>query len=196
MRMHVHDLGWTSRRSIVLVSIVVLHGLLFWVAATGLDLRKALQSVAAPIEIVFLKEEIREDKPLPPPPIKAPSVEIPPPVVDIRVPTDTPTAPISSGIAPVAVVRVAPTVDRRNSPTTDDFYPQVSRRRGEAGKVRLRTCVGDDARLQGAPVLEATSGFPMLDEAAVEYAKAVRFTRGIVGGKAVAMCFSWVVTFQ
>ncbi len=123
MRMDVHDLSWTSRRSIVLLSIVAFHGLLFWVAATGLGRRKALESVAPPIEIVFLKEEIRDDKPLPPPPIKRPSVEVPPPVVDIRLPADTPQAPISSGIAPAAVVRVAPTLDRRNSPTTDDFYP-------------------------------------------------------------------------
>ncbi len=192
------------------MSIVAFHGLLFWLAASGLG-RKALETIAPPIETVIMKEELNEDKPPPPPPppMERPPVEIPPPVVDITIPMDAapttaitnvtdkpPPAPTPPVVAPVSVVRVAPTIDRRNSPPTDDYYPPSSKRLGEVGKARVKTCVGENGRIQGDPTLEGTSGFPKLDEAAVKYARAVRFTRGTENGKPAAMCFSWLVTFQ
>lgn len=63
-------------------------------------------------------------------------------------------------------------------PDTNSYYPPGSIRRQEVGRAIVRVCVGADGRLVKEPELEASSGSPRLDAAAVKVAKNGTFQPG------------------
>jgi TonB family protein len=78
----------------------------------------------------------------------------------------------------------------------NDYYPSASKRRGEKGSPVVRVCV--DAA--GKPLLEPdileTSGFPDLDAAAIELAKAVQYGPGTINGIPVTeSCIKYKILF-
>lgn len=95
---------------------------------------------------------------------------------------------------PPAVAQVEPELDTQNS--SDPVYPAISRRLQEQGLVALLVLVGPDGRVQDVKV-ERSSGFPRLDEAAVEGAKnGCRFHAGTVDGKPAAMWYRYQYQFS
>jgi protein TonB len=68
-------------------------------------------------------------------------------------------------------------------------YPAVSKRAGEQGRVMLRVRV-DASGVVEAVELQATSGFPRLDEAALAAVRRWRFVPAKLGERAVA---GWAV---
>ncbi len=56
-------------------------------------------------------------------------------------------------------------------PNTADYYPANEVRMGYEGTTEIRSCVNADGRLDGSPMVEATSGRPSLDKAAVRLAQ-------------------------
>jgi protein TonB len=91
-----------------------------------------------------------------------------------------------------AVVPPGTESGRRNAPPD---YPAESRRRGEEGVVRLALRVGIDGRVEDAQVA-TSSGFPRLDQAAVEAARRWRFRPATQGGLPVAATLPTAVHFR
>lgn len=199
-----------SRRTGVLVGIIAFHILLLYGLVSGLA-RKVVEVVAAPLQTDLIEEIKPEDKPPPPPPpqMERPPVQVPPPDVVIDIPmetnttaisnvTDRPVPPPPPVAAPVErkVVRVAPKLDVRRSPSTDEFYPASARRAEIEGVTTVRACVGPDGRVAGDPTVTNSSGTASLDEAAVKWARRARFSPGTEDGTAVQMCFQFNVRFK
>jgi TonB family protein len=78
----------------------------------------------------------------------------------------------------------------------DAYYPPEARRRGEQGAPVVRACVGPSGTLSKEPVITSPSGFPDLDAAAIQVAKAMRYASGIENGApAQESCISFKVKF-
>lgn len=198
-----------TRRGIVFLAIVALHGAFFWALATGMS-HRVVEAVLGPIETRIIEEAPEpEDKPPPPPPkIETPPPFVPPPEVAIEIPMDAaPTTAIrqTTQQAPVAqpppappapsVPRTAPKSDPRR-PLTQPEYPPSSRRAGETGTVILEVYVLENGRA-GEVRVKTSSGFPKLDDAAVrEVKRSWRLVPGTENGKPVPMWGQFAVTFK
>jgi protein TonB len=128
-----------------------------------------MQVVAPEVEITI---------PVTPPPVTAPPrvVKAAPPVIH------APPAPIQS-------VRVT------YAPDPQDYYPDASRRLNEEGRAMVHICVDTHGHVSSAEVA-ASSGHPMLDDAAVKLAKAYRFKPATQGGKVVMQCTGLPIKFE
>jgi protein TonB len=91
-----------------------------------------------------------------------------------------------------AVVPPGADAGQRNAPPA---YPSESRRRGEEGVVRLALRVSIDGRVEAAEV-STSSGFPRLDEAALEAARRWRFRPAMQAGQPVAATLPTAVHFR
>ncbi len=97
---------------------------------------------------------------------------------------------------PKADVRVGASLDKAHSPSTDDYYPDVSRRLEEVGVVVINVCLDDAGKMTGPPKVQTTSKSPRLDDAAVRWGSHARFIQGTLNGKPVAGCTAFRVRFQ
>ena len=79
---------------------------------------------------------------------------------------------------------------------TEGFYPDASRRLGEEGTAAVHVCVGTNGKQTATPTVIQSSGKTRLDEAAINYAKAQRFSPATEDGKAVDGCINFSVKFQ
>ena len=198
-----------SRRMGVLVGIGLFHILLVYGLMSGLA-RKVIEVVVAPIQTELLEDIKPEDKPPPPPPpqMERPPVQVPPPDISIDIPMETNTTAISnvtdrpvSPPAPVAVVerrpvRVAPKLDLRRSPSTDEFYPASARRADIQGVTTVRMCVGANGRMSQEPTVANSSGNTSLDQAALRWSRRARWSPGTEDGNPVEICPSFNVRFK
>ena len=198
----------SSRRLVVLGAIIAFHVLLGYGLVSGLA-RKVVEVIAPPLVTDIIEEMEQEDKPPPPPPppMERPPVEVPPPEVTIDIPmessqttaisnvTDRPQPPPAPP-APPAVVRKAPKLDVKRSPSTDEYYPPSARRAEIEGVVTVRACVAPDGKTSGDPSVTKTSGNTSLDEAAVKWARRARWAAGTEDGKPVEMCSQFNVRFK
>lgn len=73
-------------------------------------------------------------------------------------------------------------------PITKPKYPAASVRLGEEGRVILNVYVGEDGKVREVRVM-TSSGFPRLDQAAIDWARANRWRPATKNGQAVA---GWV----
>ena len=209
MGVYVHDNQWFSRRGIAFIAMVILHILLIYGLKSGFAM-KVIDTLAPPIVTEIIEEENKDDTPPPPPPPKMelPPVEVPPPVIDISMPapvnttalsnvTDKPLPPAPPPVkVEVAVTRVAPKLNpRATQPDSEEYYPPSSKRLGEVGNVVVKSCIDEKGKLSEATVQE-TSSIARLDEAALKYAKALRYVPGTENGKPAPACFSFRVRFQ
>lgn len=206
MSAYVQDTQFFTRRTVVLFAIIALHVFLAWVLATGLASR-AIQMVAPPIKTTIVQQTKQQLKPPPPPPpqLQQQQVQVPPPVVNINVPAAEQTHAIT---VVKKVVRAAPApapvhvtplqAIARDFPSTDDYYPDASRRLGEQGTALVKLCIGAGGRVIGDPAIQKSSGSSRLDQAAVRYAKATsgHFRPETRNGEAVTVCTALPIKFQ
>jgi len=82
-----------------------------------------------------------------------------------------------------------------SQPDSEEYYPPSSKRLSEQGNVVVKSCLDDKAKITEVTVQEASS-FPKLDEAALKYARALRYAPATENGKPIAGCFSFRVKFQ
>ncbi|HUI59602.1 MAG TPA: hypothetical protein VLX90_05240, partial [Steroidobacteraceae bacterium] len=148
MAAYVHDSQFFTRRTMVLVAIILLHVFIAWALATGLA-RRAIELVAPPLQTDIIEDVQKKDEPPPPPPpqLERPPVEVPPPDVAIELPVETQSTAIQDVTdkpivrppppPPKATNRVGGGPDLKNFPSTDDYYPAASRRLNEAGSVTV-----------------------------------------------------------
>jgi protein TonB len=176
------------------------------VLATGLASR-AIQMVAPPIKTTIVQPTKTQVKPPPPPPpqLQRQQVEVPPPVVNINVPAAEQTHAITvvkkveRAPPPPPPARITPLrAIARDFPSTNDYYPDASRRLGEQGTALVKLCIGAGGRVIGQPSIEKSSGSSRLDQAAVRYAKATsgHFTPETKNGEPVTVCTALPIKFQ
>lgn len=194
--------GLFSKRAIVFLAIVVFHIIIIYAFMTGLA-----QSGARMINTILQTNIIETQKvqELPPPPphvdLKAPPpVAVVAPEVQITIPVAPPpihVAPVVKA-APPAPIHVAPVpiVGAKivSAPDINDYYPDASRRNNEEGRATVNICIDTRGRV-ATTKLEASSGHPMLDDAAVKLAKAYKFKPATQGGKPVQQCLGLPVKF-
>jgi TonB family protein len=78
----------------------------------------------------------------------------------------------------------------------DDYYPPEARGRREQGSPVVQACVGRNGKLLRDPVITDSSGFPSLDAAAIEVARASRYAPGRLDGIAAPeSCIKYKVRF-
>ncbi len=190
--------------------VILLHIALVYALVSGLAFR-AVEVAPTPIETkIIAAPQQQKTEPPPPPPdfqpppppfVPPPEVNIarppPPPAVSTAITNVTPvrpTAPPPPPAPPHEPVSVAPHVDAAASREPD--YPPVSRRLGEQGTVILAVTVEPNGRASDVKIVQS-SGFPRLDQAAVEGVKAnYRFAPGTLDGKPAPMSYTFKFTWK
>ncbi|MGH8150517.1 MAG: energy transducer TonB [Steroidobacteraceae bacterium] len=207
MAAYTHDSSFFSRRAIVFVFACAVQVLIFVALDYGL-VNKALNAPPQPIQTNIVQQVQKKDLPPPPPPPKMerPPVEVPPPEVAINVPVETNSTAITGVTdkkvpppprpAPHRIVYTAARLDIRDSPTTDDYYPPVSRRLGEQGTAVVHVCTDPNGRVDGQPTISRGSGSRRLDQAAVRWASHARFSPGTADGRPMKSCTRFAVVFR
>lgn len=195
-----------TRRGAVLVVIIALHVFIGWALATGLA-RRAIEVLAPPIQTTIVEETKKEEAPPPPPPpqFERPPVEVPPPDVTINMPVEENTTAIrvNTPVVRAAPVAAAPTrrtpagVGGRGFPSSDEYYPDASRRLEEQGSVTMHACIDGSGKLTEEPtVVKGVNS--RLDGGAMRLAKAAsgKYTPATEDGKGVPGCVNFIVKFQ
>jgi protein TonB len=210
----IDDPAKNSKRMAAFVLVVIIHVLFVYVLASGLG-KKVVEVVLGPVETRLIEElpDEEEEPPPPPPEIETPPPYVPPPEISIDIPVDTgPSTAISNVTSerpvaappPVAaakpvernVVKTPPSTQGRGARITQPEYPPASRRAGEEGTVQLQVFVLESGRA-GEVKVARSSGFPKLDEAAInEVKRNWRFVPGKEDGKPVDMWHTFAVTFR
>jgi len=209
----IDDPAKNSKRTAAFVLVVIIHVLFVYVLASGLG-KKVVEVVLGPVETRLIEElPDEDDEPPPPPPeIDTPPPYVPPPEISIEIPMDSgPTTaisnvtserPVAAPPPPVAkpverqVVKTPPSTQGRGARITQPEYPPASRRAGEEGTVQLQVLVLESGRA-GEVKVARSSGFPKLDEAAInEVKRNWRFVPGKEDGKPVSMWHTFAVTFR
>jgi len=124
--------------------------------------------------------------PAPQPPQPEPPAELPQPA-PMPAPAPVPSEAPRPAAAPQPLV--APRFNAEYLDNPKPAYPSISRRMGEEGEVRLRVYV-DTAGAAQQVEIERSSGFPRLDQAALETVKRWRFVPARQGNQPVA---AWVI---
>jgi periplasmic protein TonB len=207
---YAQDTQFFTRRAVVFIAIIGLHVFIIWAFASGLA-RRAIETIAPPLQTDIVEEVTKHDEPPPPPPpqMERPPVEIPPPEVSIDLPVETTSTAIQDVTdkpvqrapppppAPRAVARVL-TKPGKGFPNTEDYYPPSSKRLGEEGTVTVHVCTGANGKLTEEPTVAKTSGNARLDEGAVKLAKAGsgHYTPGTEDGQAATTCNMFNIKFE
>jgi protein TonB len=136
-------------------------------------------------------------RPLPPPPVLTAATEAAP-VSSFSVPPQpaapsAPFIPAPVAAAPVPVTAARFDADYLNNPKP--AYPRASRRLSEQGTVTLRVRVGADG-LPLAVELRQSSGFPRLDDAALDAVRQWRFVPARQGDTPIASWATVPIAFK
>ena len=86
-------------------------------------------------------------------------------------------------------------VDFQRSPSLDPYYPLSARRAEQQGVATLRSCVDAAGRLSGEPAVIESSGHRSLDDGAVSWARAARYSPAVESGRRVDSCATFRVRF-
>jgi TonB family protein len=93
--------------------------------------------------------------------------------------------------------RVLTDLKYRAVKSPDEFYPPSSVSLQEQGVAIVNVCVGADGRIDGTPMIQASSGYKRLDQAAVRWTReALRFTPATENGTGVRACKGFRVVFN
>lgn len=201
--------AFTSARSWFLAIIVLLHVGFFWALSNGL-------SVGSIVEIP--RRTVAEFFPAPPKPVEPlknpvvdekiidPTIWVPDPieprarlddattapeqVTHVRPP---PAPPTVTGAEPKPTI-VEPEIDPRAG-LSEPAYPPAAIRRNETGTVMLSVLVLENGRI-GEVRIEQSSGYKLLDEAAVKEARRWRLKPGTRDGAPVRMWKQIPIKFE
>ncbi|HEY5758313.1 MAG TPA: energy transducer TonB [Steroidobacter sp.] len=182
------------------MAVIGVHILIIYGLAATMGVVKVPQ-LAAPIEAIFIPEQTQSE-PEPPVPVK-PEIdqevmptETPMPEVQFEEPVVAPvesTAPSENAIAATSAGAVAQ--DLKTNNRVEPTYPSASRRAGEEGTVRLKVLVDEKGRPKDVAVA-TSSGFPRLDQAAMEAVRKWRFEAATNGTSAISAWTQVAITFR
>lgn len=202
---------FSGRRGGALLVVILLHVVVGWAFYTGLAKRLA-QSIIPPVEIAQIDKPKDVDKPPPPPPkLEEIKPYVPPPeFVDIQAPQEqtnaiavvTQTQPVAApppvAAAPPPKAGTPPRMDPKHPlKIGEEWYPDASKRANEEGRCTVQVTVAVDGRIS-AESLQASSGFPRLDEACLKAVHGQKMLPATEDGKpvekTVALPISWKLT--
>lgn len=199
MPMHTST-GSTPRRTGLLILVAGLHVLIVYglMVATGVVRQPAF---VTPIEAVFIPESTSEPEPeikIKPEIDQPVAVDEPVPEVQfeeaVTPPSDVP-VPASANAISGSQQQGAPAQDLKTANRVDPIYPPASRRAGEEGTVRLKVLVDTSGRASNVAVTQS-SGFPRLDQAAMEAVRKWRFVAATDGTNKIQAYTQVAVTFK
>lgn len=183
------------------LAVIGIHVLIIYGLATSMGIVK-IPKFAEPIEAVFIPEQT-ESQPEPLKPVK--------PEIDQVMPTeqpmpelefDEPIVPPAENAVPASENAIAATEatgavaqDLKASNRVEPTYPSASRRAGEEGTVRLKVLVDEKGRPRDVTVANS-SGFPRLDQAAMEAVRKWRFVAATDGTNAISAWTQVAITFR
>jgi protein TonB len=195
----------SSKRLAGLAGVAVLHAAAIYALANGLG-HCAVEFLKAPLETKIVAELVKPQEPpkveLPPPPPKAakppPPAYTPPPKVRSQAPPPPAAITATTDVVPAAppppaaivaptpepvreVVKVPPALDQ-GRPCKPPQYPPAARRAEETGAVVLKFLIDADGSVLES-VVDASSGFERLDEAARTALAVCRFKPGTTDGR-------------
>lgn len=198
-----------SRRTVAIAVLICVHVAVLYIFVMGLA-QKASAVFSGPMASRVIEETARrEQPPALPQPKFATQVDVPTPLVDtfelppeaqtITVPPHVDRAVIlpPSGV-PAAVVNRIVGGPGAGFPSTDDFYPPIARRLGEAGSAVVQVCVDPRGQLTSAPTLAHSSGIRTIDDGALRLARAGsgHYRPTTEDGRPVSACFAYRIRFQ
>ena len=203
------DFSFVSGRTLAVLGIIGLHGLIVYAFATGM-VHKVATMIDPPVTMIPDVPRKFDPPPLPPVtdlhpvhPVRIPDPEVP--RIDIEK-VGTFVIPVVQGPPDggTAVVPQPPPVNRvqggpgRGFPNTDDFYPAHEIRVGATGTATISVCTDEKGRLTADPTLQKTSGSAGLDQGALRLAKAGsgHYRATTEDGRAVSSCYPFRVTFS
>jgi len=96
---------------------------------------------------------------------------------------------------PVIDAKTAMFANLASSPPPSKFYPAEAAKRKEHGNVNLRVCADGEGTVAGTEVLKS-SGSKLLDEAAVSWARAVKWVPATLNNNRVEGCTQVDVAFE
>jgi protein TonB len=196
------DSGHMSRRLVAFLAIILVHAIVIWGFISGFA-NQGARYVQTILQTNIIQTEKPKDLPPPPPPVdlkERPPVQVIAPEINITIPVEAPPPPITNVTTtpappapPRAIVPGTP-VKVTFVPDVQDYYPEVSRRNNEEGRAIVKICVNAAGKIDSVEVATPT-GHPLLDEAALKVAKAMRFKPATSEGKAVLSCPTVPVKF-
>jgi len=185
--------GNNSRRTVVFCVIVGLHLIIGWAFVSGFGKQIVLQ-VVKDVKVSIIKDQqVKETPPPPPKPVldRPPPVSMPPPIVNISIPIESPIQVTHEPPPPapprVTVVAGTPVKTISRPECGEDYYPSQAKRLEQEGNVVVEYCVGPTNKIESVKVVES-SGFPLLDEAAGKCLAAGRYKAATQEGKPVLNC--------
>jgi periplasmic protein TonB len=190
-----------SRRLVAFVAIIIVHAIVIWGFVSGFA-NQGARYVQTILETNIIQTEKPKDLPPPPPPVdlkERPPVQMIAPDINITIPVEAPPPPITNVTtqpAPPPPRAIVPgtSVKVTFAPDVQDYYPEVSRRNGEEGRAVVKVCVNVAGKIDSIEIAN-TTGHPLLDEAALKVAKAMRFKPATSEGKPVVSCPTLPVKF-
>jgi len=156
--------------------------------------KPAVKPSAKPLPQPVAKPIATAVKPVPAQPASAqptPASTPPATIATAAAPSSTPAASTAPGGAPVTQPRIDHQYRRNTQPT----YPRLSRRRGEEGTVLLQLMVRKDGSVAQVRIKQS-SGYPRLDQAALEAVRGWKYNPATRDGKAIDYPYLQPVTFS
>jgi protein TonB len=203
MAYYPHGSNYLSRRGGAFLGIIVLHIVLIWAFINGFA-QTGVRYVQTILQTNIIQTEKPKDLPPPPPPVdlkERPPVQVIAPDINISIPVDTPppiqqvttekvapTPPQPRAIVPGTPVKITNQVD------VNQYYPDQSRRNGEEGRAIVKICVNVTGKIDSTEIA-TSSGFPLLDDAALKVSKLYRFKPATSEGKPVESCPTLPIKF-
>jgi periplasmic protein TonB len=198
---------FSGTRGAALIAVIILHVAIVWAFYTGLA-GKLIQKVIPPVEIAQIDKPKDVDKPPPPPPkLEEIKPYVPPPeFVDIQAAPQQTNAisDITQKQAPAPLVQAAPPPRPDTPPRMDpkhplkigeEWYPDASKRANEEGRCVVQMTVAADGRV-AAETLQASSGFPRLDDACLKAVHGQRMLPATEDGKPVEKTVSIPIVWK
>jgi len=190
-----------TRRMVGFGLVVLLHVVLIVAFKNGLEF-SGIQKISIPMIATIIEPASEPQKPSPPPPpeMTKPNLAQPDIPVPELAPSETaleePVANTDASASTDGAISATEAKVDPSHPLTQPPYPPTSRRLGEQGTVQLLLYVQPNGRVSEAKV-QRSSGFPRLDESAVNEAKrAWRFVPNTQGGTAVAGWCTIAIKFK
>jgi protein TonB len=197
------------RNSLTVVAVIAFHVAAFYALLAGLGV-PVTQLIPGTFQVHLLPDPRPAAPPpsLPHPVIADTVLKVPPPeVLPAGYPDDPDPVAAQSATDPPLTSTPAPPGQTRarlaggpgaGFPMTDDFYPSAARRLEEQGIATINVCVDASGRLTSAPTTVRSSGYPRLDEGALQLARAGsgHYRPSSEDGHPINSCYAFRVRFQ
>jgi len=183
--------GMGPRLTIAIVIAVIVNIGFFLGLQAGL-IQKAITQIETKVEAVKEPPPPPPDAtpPPPPPPVEEPPPYVPPPNIVVA----TTTAP-TTAIQQVTTTRPPPDRPPVGVNITEPVYPESSKDNCEEGIVTLALSIDEHGRVVDSKI-SRSSGFPALDNSALDASKRWHYSAARKDGKPVATDIQQAVKFQ